>query len=137
MGIVEAKSGYWPHRLDAQCESNSCALQGFLSKMKASLKKGMQTQGQTGDITGKELSQAYQSAEKEGKFTISRGMSGIQRVNELSQLMKWGEAMTEFGLLDEWRQMEVGSEGKTASSRTDLLLVSVLLWRLTRVSQNT
>jgi len=87
----------------------------FFSKLKISLKNEMVEQnGSCGEILHKELFQAYVAAEKERKFKNAKGMAGIKREQELSQLMKWGETITKFELMPEWRQLEVVTEGKTA-----------------------
>ena len=69
--------------------------------------------GHPAEATVKELFAAYMDAEKEQKFRIAKGMTGVKRDNELSQLMKWGEFITKIGNMDCWKNLEVLTEGKT------------------------
>ena len=85
----------------------------FFSKLKQTLKNKLLGNGEPAEITSKELFQAYQDAEKEKKFTTPKGMAGVKRDNELAQLMKWGGHLTKFGMLDVWREMEIGPKGRT------------------------
>jgi len=78
------------------------------------LKSKSKIDGQPAEITSKELFQAYQDAENKKKFSTAKGMTGVKRDNELSQLMKWGDFMTKVGLMETWRGVELLSEGKTA-----------------------
>lgn len=86
----------------------------FFSKLMHTMKQEMLLARETGEVTAKELFEAYEDAEKKGKFKTAKGMSGVRRPNELASLMKWGGSLTKWGLVELWRQMEVGPAGKTA-----------------------
>ena len=86
----------------------------FFSKLKQTLKNTLKNSGQSGEVTFKELFQAYLAAEKDQKFKTPKGMTGVKRDNELSQLMKWGDFIMKSGLMEKWRGLEVLAHGKTA-----------------------
>ncbi len=86
----------------------------FFSKLKQTLKKKLKDQGLPAEVTVKELFAAYMDAQKEQKFRTAKGMTGVKRDNELSQLMKWGDFITKIGEMDCWKALEVLTEGKTS-----------------------
>ena len=86
----------------------------FFNKLTQTLKKKLKDEGHSTEVTMKQLFAAYVDAEKNKKFTTARGMTGVKRDNELSQLMKWGNFITKIGAMDVWKALEVLSEGKTA-----------------------
>lgn len=85
----------------------------FFSKLKQTLKKKLKDDGVQADVTAKRLFAAYLDAEKKQKFRIAKGMTGVKRDNELSQLLKWGDFITKIGEMDNWKALEVHAEGKT------------------------
>jgi len=86
----------------------------FFSKLMQTMKKKSKDEGCPKEVTMKQLFAAYVDAEKDKKFTTAKGMTGVKRDNELSQLMKWGNFITKIGAMDVWKALEVLSEGKTA-----------------------
>jgi hypothetical protein len=86
----------------------------FFAKLKQTLKNQLKSKGEEEEVTSKELFQAYQDAESQQKFKTAKGMIGVKRDNELSQLIKWGEFVTKCDKMDTWRGIEVFTEGKTA-----------------------
>ena len=86
----------------------------FFSKLKQTLKKKLKDKGDPAEVTVKQLFDAYVDAEKEQKFRTAKGMTGVKRDNELSQLMKWGDFITKIGEMDCWKALEVLTEGKTS-----------------------
>ena len=92
----------------------------FFAKLKLSLQKILKDNGHpTDSVTHKELFAAYQEAEKAKKFQTAKGMTGVKRENELSQLMKWGEWITKIGEMDHWKTLEILTEGKTSFFKPD------------------
>ena len=85
----------------------------FFAKMKEALKVTLKNEGNPKEVTTRQLFEAYKNAETEQKFRTAKGMTGVKRENELSQLMKWGDFMTKIGLMDIWKSLEVLPEGKT------------------------
>ena len=86
----------------------------FFAKLKETLKVTLKNGGNPTEVTVKQLFEAYVDAETEQKFRTAKGMTGVKRENELSQLMKWGDFITKIGLMDTWKSLEVLTEGKTA-----------------------
>ena len=86
----------------------------FFSKLKQTLKKKLKDKGHPVEVTVKQLFAAYMDAEKEQKFRTAKGMTGVKRDNELSQVMKWGDFITKIGEMDCWKALEVLTEGKTS-----------------------
>jgi hypothetical protein len=86
----------------------------FFAKLKLNVKQKQKDSGQTSEVTHGALFAAYQAAEKAKKFTVAKGMTGVSRENELSQLMKWGDFLTKEGLMSQWRELEVQQDGITA-----------------------
>ena len=86
----------------------------FFSKLKQTLKKKLKDMGHPAEVTVKELFEAYLDAEKEQKFRTAKGMTGVKRDNELSQLMKWGDFIMKIGEMECWKALEVLTEGKTS-----------------------
>ena len=96
----------------------------FFSKLKQTLKKKLEEAERDlaedtvkevkEEVTVKQLFAAYMDAEKEQKFRTAKGMTGVKRDNELSQLMKWGDFIMKIGKMDCWKALEVLTEGKTS-----------------------
>ena len=78
------------------------------------MKNKLQADGEPAEVTSKELFQAYKDAETAQKFTNTKGMTGVKRDNELSQLLKWGDFMMKIEGMEMWCALEVLTEGKTA-----------------------
>jgi hypothetical protein len=81
----------------------------FMAKLEASLQQ--QRAGEK--VLRKDVWLAFQEAEAAAKFTPAKGKSGINRESDVAQIMSWGDYMKKWHLLDVWRDLEVGQEGKT------------------------
>ena len=81
----------------------------FMAKLEASLQQ--QKAGEK--VLRKDVWVAFQEAEAAAKFTTAKGKSGINRESDVAQIMSWGDYMKKWHLLDVWRDLEVGQEGKT------------------------
>ena len=99
---------------DLQHSTDRCSVRYlFFCKLKQNMKNKLKEQANPADVTAKQLFDAYVEAEKEKKFRTAKGMTGVKRDNELSQLLKWGDFMKKIDEMECWKALEVLTEGKT------------------------